>query len=264
MRITLAILLAFLALGCSGFTDIVVKDDQNIQDSEQKPTCTGKPTVIAVIDTGFGFGFDEYGKNHVKLCKYGHKNFTGEAYSSDFHTVDPVPIDNHGHGTNITGIIDKYAKSKNINYCIVVLEYFDPFARNQSNLANTVRAIHYATAIKADFINYSGGGTEFNDVEALAVKNFLDTGGKFIAAAGNEHADLAAQPYYPAMSDDRVIVAGNLDGKTKAVTSNFGDRINYWENGTDVISLGLKLTGTSQAAAIVTGKLVGETKNFCK
>ena len=264
MRTFLTILLAILATACSGFTDITVKDDQNTLQNDIKPTCTGKPTVIAVIDTGFGFGFDEYGKNHVRLCKYGHKNFASEAYSSDFHTVDPVPIDNHGHGTNIVGIIDKYAKAKNINYCIVVLEYYDPFNRQQSNLRNTVRAINYATAIKADFINYSGGGVEFNDVEALAVKNFLDTGGKFIAAAGNEHADLATSPYYPAMSDDRVIVAGNLDGKTKALTSNFGDRVNFWEQGTGVISLGLKMTGTSQAAAITTGKLVGETKNFCK
>lgn len=264
MRITLAILLALSAAGCSDFTDIVVKDAQNTHLTVRKPSCEGKPTIIAVIDTGFGFDPKINGKNPVRLCKYGHKNFASEAYSSDFNTVDPVPIDNHGHGTNIAGLIDQYAKEKNINYCLVILEYFDPLNRNNDNVRNTIAAINYATALKVDFINYSGGGTETNEFEVAAVKNFLDHGGKFVAAAGNEHADLAIAPYYPAMDDERVIVVGNMDGKKIQKNSNFGTRINFWEQGTDVISLGIKFTGTSQATAIVTGKLVGETKNFCK
>lgn len=258
-KTTFVALMAVLSTGCSDFADIAVNPPEKPVKIAQKSECKGKPTVIAVIDTGFGYGFDGQAKQ-VKLCQFGHKNFASEAYTDEFHTKDKIPIDNHSHGTNVAGLIDKYAKKAGVNYCLVIIEYFDPFSRGQDNEVNTVKAINYATAIKADFINYSGGGEKSYPDEVAAVKKFLDQGGKFIAAAGNEHSDLEKVPYYPAMDDDRVIVVGNKG----APTSNFGKRVNYVEDGNDVISLGIKLTGTSQAAAITTGKLVGETKNFCK
>src|SRR5271163_2109352 len=78
--------------------------------------CNNKTTTIAVIDTGFGFV-----KNikNAHLCKYGHKDFTaGTDISTDYNTVSPVPKDYDGHGTNIVGIIDKYAIKGNLNFCL--------------------------------------------------------------------------------------------------------------------------------------------------
>jgi subtilisin family serine protease len=253
------IILAILAAACSD-EEIVKKTVK----STTPTTCHGKPTVIAVIDTGFGAGFK--GEETAKLCKYGHHNFVSDSYSDKFNTVDPVPVDHHGHGTHIAGLIDKYARAKNINYCLVILEYFDPLNALNLNLLHTIQAINYAKNIHADFINYSGGGLEANKDEIIAVKSFLDAGGKFIAAAGNEHSDLAKVPYYPAMEDDRVIVVGNMDENGKrAISSNYGDRVNRWEVGSGGVKMyNVRMDGTSQAAAIATGKIVGDTKNFCK
>src|SRR5271165_1628236 len=65
-----------------------------------------KTTVIAVIDTGFGAGEFWDGQEKTRLCKFGHKDFTGGETSSKFGTNDKVPVDNHGHGTHIAGIVD--------------------------------------------------------------------------------------------------------------------------------------------------------------
>lgn len=254
----LLIVVAFWAMACTG--------DKPIKKAIPKPVtkiCHGKPTVIAVIDTGFGLGWRPEEEKTARLCQYGHKNFVDDQNSDKFDTKVPVPTDRHGHGTNIAGIIGQYAK--NTNYCLVILKYFDPVAKNNDNLKHTIQAIDYARQIHANFINYSGGGTDFNQDEADAVKRFLDAGGTFVAAAGNEHSDLEKNPYYPAMEDDRVIVVGNIrEDRQPARSSNYGKRVNRWEIGEGVTAYGLQMTGTSQSTAIVTGKLVSETKNICK
>lgn len=217
-----------------------------------------KAVIVAVIDTGLSFS--QYTKN-AKLCKYGHKNFTTKRdVGNTQQTVDPVPVDHHGHGTNVAGLIQQYAG--NANYCMVILKYYDPMAFYDDNLSNTVRAIKHATKIGAKYINYSGGGSALEEDEQEAVKEFIDKGGTFIAAAGNGHEDLAKTPYYPAMDDDRVIVVGSIekDGSV-ADYSDFGKRVNRWEYGTKMVGFGIQQTGTSQATAVATGKII---KKECK
>jgi serine protease len=231
-------------------------------EEKHADTCN-KPVVIAVIDTGFGAGWA--GEETAHLCKFGHKDFTGGKLSDKFHTVDQVPVDHHGHGTHIVGTIDQYAGVNSKNYCIVVLKYYDPAFMTGSNIKNTVEAIKYAKNIHADFINYSSGGNTNSEDEILQVKEYLDAGGTFVAAAGNDGVDIGKYPYYPAQDDDRVIVVGNgPDQERKVSSSNYGERVDYWENGKDVKTYNYLMTGTSQSTAIETGKLVAEKIKSCK
>ena len=220
-----------------------------------RKVCATKPTVVAVLDTGLTLP-PVY--SNVNLCKFGHRNFTQVVDVNQlkgFH--DPIPVDNHGHGTNVVGLIGKYAG--NTNYCIVVIKYYDPRDINAHNLSNTVKAINYATNIGAKYINYSGGGIEMSNDESAAVKRFIDKGGTFIAAAGNEGSDLSTLGYYPAMDDKRVIVVGSVNKYgTVESYSNYGERVNRYEEGTDQVGLGITMSGTSQAAAIATGKIINE------
>ena len=211
------------------------------------------PAIVAVIDTGLSYS--DFTRN-AKLCVFGRKNFTDQnEYSIFAGTKSLVPSDNHGHGTNIAGVIQQYAGDA--NYCMVIIKYFDPKSMNNNNLENTVKAIDYATSIGAKYINYSGGGTAMDLQEIRAVKRFLNKGGIFIAAAGNEKSDVEKQPYYPALDDPRVIAVGSIDSNGMvAKYSNYGKPILRWENGTDVFAFGLRMSGTSQAAAIVTGKMI--------
>jgi hypothetical protein len=213
-----------------------------------------KPAVIAVIDTGLK-KTDESVNAH--LCKYGHKDFTSQRMFSKFPGIPtPVPTDIHGHGTNVVGLIDQYAGEK--NYCIVILKYYEDTPASD-NMRNTLEALQYAINIGAKYINYSGGGGQFSPSENRLVKQFLNKGGRFIAAAGNESQDIDAFPYYPAKDDERVITVGNVNSDgTVASSSNYGDSVTRWENGQNRTAFGVTMSGTSQATAVATGKIINE------
>lgn len=252
-------LLVLLIIGCNSNPVPVDKKPKHtiIHHESIDTTHTNETAIVAVIDTGLGHS--SMTKN-AKLCKYGHKNFTSEkeTFISE-GVIDPVPIDSWGHGTNVAGLIQNYADRS--NFCMVILKVFSTRESNDNSADNIVKAIKYATNINANYINFSGGGVEINEEEKSAVKEFLDSGGTFVAAAGNERKDLDEQPYYPAMDDERVISVGSIeeDGSVSKY-SNFGKKVKRWEYGTKRIGFGFSYTGTSQAAATVTGKIINESK----
>jgi subtilisin family serine protease len=249
--------------------------------------CGKAPIKIAIIDTGFGYK-DEGHDAH--LCQYGHKDFSNEKnFTKNYVTHDPIPVDVHGHGTNIAGIIGQYANDAGINYCIVVIKFYSEKQTGAQNLLSTIRAFNYAANIKSDYVNYSGGGNFSNKIEHAAIKRYLDHGGHFVAAAGNEGRELRherpeldeqfddgkTEAYFPAMYDPRIIVVGNLcengveyrkqDGTTvqRCPSSNYGSLVSRWEVGENITAYGITMTGTSQATAVATGKIVAESTNKC-
>jgi subtilase family protein len=221
-----------------------------------------QPTRVAVIDTGFGFN---HAKNDSHLCKTGHRDFSNDQmFSVDGKVI--YPIDLMGHGTNVVGLIEQYAAKGDLNYCIVMIKFFSDRQSGTQRQAATTKAIRYATQIGAKFINYSAGGTNYDQEEYLAIENFLNKGGKLISAAGNEHQDLDSlgNTYYPAMYDSRITVVGSLNyfGAVSKF-SNFGKLVSFWEVGENAMAYGVMMSGTSQATAIRTGKTLAETHNTC-
>lgn len=219
----------------------------------------------------------------------------GNGFIDDVHGWNFVDNNNdlkdiHGHGTHIAGTIIhggisakqfhgyeatsevvqawRAAHPKN-EVQLMILRYYNP-KDDTDNLINEVKSIQYATLMHADFINLSGGGRYQSSAETEAVKAFIDGGGTFVTVAGNENKDMAFEHYYPANSDDRAIVAGNgIDQKHRAPTSNWGKRVDKWRNGTNVFSTLPNnqygyMTGTSQAAAIVTSELISKKLVPCK
>lgn len=159
---------------------------------------------VMVIDTGVDY-------EHPMLNKF--IDFMGL-------NLDPESYkDHHGHGTHVTGIIlygnEMYAHPTTDQYgfkhhgfnsydevCrsvhILSCKYFDPTNKSNDNLKHTVECVRKAIEMKVDVINYSGGGTEPNENEYNAFKDFIATGGTVVVAAGNEHESLVKKPYYPA------------------------------------------------------------------
>lgn len=208
-----------------------------------------KQTKVMIVDTGYDFKskWQSYDSPKLKLCKSGHKDFTG----TGIH-------DNNGHGTHIAGLIGKYAD--NSNYCVVIVKFFDE--KSSKNANTTIDSFKYAIEQNVDIINYSAGGKQFMYEECEIVKKALDKGIIIVAAAGNNGSDLNLKKYYPAMCDPRVLKISNLDSskRTIAETSNYSDDT-ILVSGTDLISttpndtLSIK-SGTSQATAVYTGKLI--------
>jgi len=180
------------------------------------------------------------------VCKFGHKDLTGEGLN-----------DVHGHGTNVSGLIEHYAHGA--NYCQVIIKYYDKDADNITNATRFKAALRYAIALKVDYINISGGGINPDEVERRLILKAIKQGITIIAAAGNEKSDLKKQHYYPAEYDNAIYVIGNgTDSEHHAASSNYGDRVDFWRDGESRTAYGITMTGTSQATAIFTGEKIKE------
>jgi major intracellular serine protease len=226
-------------------------------------TAYSKQIRVAVIDTGISFRV----VYKIPLCKEGHRDFT----RTTLH-------DRHGHGTNISGLIDQYARNQilkdpkdidhinktNINYCQIILKFYDEKRSSLKSEDRMIEAIEWAIQLKVDIINISAGGVDALSLERFFIKKALDNRIQVVLAAGNDGYELGKNGnYYPAMYDKRAIVVGNWQQKNvRALTSNYGNIVNTWEIGTNSISYSLEdgklstMTGTSQATAIHTGKII--------
>jgi len=245
MRRYLVVCLALIGIASCGFASDPRpnRPQQTVTVVPKVLIADSKTKTVAVIDTGLAEPILESGYR-LGICKFGHKDFTGEGIK-----------DTHGHGTNVSGLIHRGAIGS--NYCQVIIKYYSKSASNKENLDRMIAAIKYAVAIRVDYINLSGGGIAPFPEEKAAVDDALKHGIKIIAAAGNEKTDLAKQTYYPAMYDDRIIVVGDgVDEAHKAKTSNYGKRVNIWRDGVNQTAFGITETGTSQATAIYTGELI--------
>jgi subtilisin family serine protease len=225
---------------------------------------------VAVVDTGLDLTDPRF-KNH--LCPTGHKNFV------EGETLDDV----NGHGTFIAGLIEKYAG--NANYCLLIYKYYQESAEGVQNLNNEVLAFKEAIANKADIINFSAGGPEFYEKEALMISENPRV--TFVVAAGNEGKDLdiPGNEYYPAsLFYTNMKVVENTDKYgVLSEHSNYSKKIKDKEVGVNVLSylpddskLSKKvktdvpytktgyMSGTSMSTAIFSGKLVDKLSKTCE
>lgn len=203
---------------------------------------------IAVIDSGYDFestwdDAESYGLKKPKICSSGHKDFTRTGLN-----------DNYGHGTHIIGLIAKNITIE--DYCIIVIKFTDPNFYGGTTYTTT-EAFKYATRRGVDIINYSGGGDNYSATEKWAVLDALAARIKVVAAAGNNGRNLAETPFYPASYSPEIEVVGH-----NGAGSNYGANVQI-EQGHLVMSLFTnnsyrRFTGTSQATAIRTGKIVNE------
>ena len=203
---------------------------------------------IAVFDTGFNFNFF----NKVKLCEDGHRDFTGEGFA-----------DQNGHGTNIVGLI-KQQIPDDADYCVLIYKVAKSGYAGPIPDSSYVLAYQSALAEKVNIINYSSAGNYNTKEERKIVKHLLNKGVKIVAAAGNndeygkvETLSESKCNVFPACYDNRIVTVGNgFNPAAPSLTSNKGPYVKAWEYGNNVKAFGVRGSGTSQAAAIHTGKLV--------
>lgn len=198
--------------------------------------------------------------------------------------------DPHGHGTHVAGIIiygnemlehpkdgksgfndfDKVCKLVKIFSC-------KAYDFRGDHLKNEEACVYKAIILKMDVINISGGGVEGTLKEYLGLKNFTKNGGSVVVAAGNEHFDLAINPWFPASyailplvlpkgmdyleALPRIYVVQAKDRDGKLLQSTNRHPAAFSEMGDTVFStlpgdnFGL-ITGTSQAAPTFLHKML--------
>ncbi len=270
-----------------GLANTQAKSHINVVDA-WKISEGSKDVVVAVIDTGVDSTHPDLAANMwqdpnapvVPVAKArvrgaaaqigaGSAPFKARVYGWNFVNDQANPIDDHGHGTHVAGIIGAVTNPKTgvsgvaKKVSIMGVKYYSDANPGAVNLRNTVKAINYAVDHGARIINYSGGGPEFSEDEYLAIKRAEAKGVLFISAAGNEHqdTDLVENYYYPSayrLSNIIAVAATDINNQLLK-SSNWGKtRVDVAAPGENIFSTLPNgrygyMTGTSQATAFVTG-----------
>jgi subtilisin family serine protease len=228
----------------------------NLKDSWTKFK-KNKEIVVAVIDTGIQ-GDHPFLKDNIAVIS-GKRSVANYGVDFSGEKVTATPIDAHGHGTHVAGIV----KSVFPDVKLLALKYYNPKASGQANLDATIKALQYAVDNNVDVINYSGGGPEASVEELRVLKAAEKKGILVIAAAGNERSNIddKRHAYYPASYGlANIITVGAHDDALNIIPSS-----NYGKNSVDIAAPGHRIrsaipnnnagymTGTSQATAFVTG-----------
>ena len=203
-----------------------------------------KTIKVAVLDTGYYIN-----NNSFKSC---------ENHKLDFNSTPEFTMDDlYPHGQNIVHII--VDGLQNLDYCIIVIKTMSKTYKFDAIQYNT--ALSYVLNLKPDIINMSFTGGSSNTLESILIKAALDKGIKIVASAGNDSLNLTDKNcnVFPACIDKRIYVVGSVDKLNKKSSfTNYGERVNFYEMGENVVAGGLTQSGTSQATAKKTNKLIRE------
>lgn len=202
---------------------------------------------VAVIDSGLLLGHD------IKpyLCERWGYDETGRGVQDEL-----------GHGTNIANII-KQGMNKD-KQCLVIIRYYHNEFSGKENLTRFIRALALAQILNVKYVNLSSYGDSPNKIEQQVIEELLKTT-KVIVAAGNDNKNLSKDcSSYPSCYDFKstnfYVVSNCVDKKNKVLhtTSNYGGPVTDCEEGVNVSAGNMTMTGTSQAAALRTKRLLDE------
>lgn len=206
--------------------------------------------VVAVVDTGVDYTHEDL-ENRV-LVDLGY----------DFVNDDDDPMDDNGHGTHVSGIIAAEANNGvgiagiagDLDVSILPVKVLN--ADGEGTTATISAGILYAVEMGADIINLSVGADVISNDVRSAIETALAADIFVVVAAGNDGTQCA--PLSLANLDGVFTVAAASDDSTVAYFSNYGDCIDAYAPGEDILSTYLDnqyayQDGTSMAAPIVSG-----------
>jgi hypothetical protein len=190
------------------------------------------PLKVAVIDSGLE------NNTRINLC-----------------TKQKNILDINGHGTNVSHAIDSQITNKN-GYCQVIYKVINEHGVIMDEYIKALKNI--ANRKDINIVNISLSGTTHNASESKYIKQIVKSGKIVIIASGNKGINLSEKcTAYPAcINEPDLVIVGNKDHEGKITpNSNFGGPVDIYEEG-NFCHKGKCLFGTSQSAAIITGKIL--------
>jgi subtilisin family serine protease len=191
-----------------------------------------------------------------------------DTYTND---NDPSPHSNTpawAHGTHCAGIAGAHTDN-NIGISAVgfgVSLMAVKTADNNGLVNQTWDGVYYSVVSGADVISCSWSSGSYSQTNNNIIEFGINNGSIIVAASGNNGANLASNPKYPACYNGVICVANTTSSDIKAGSSNYGTRVDLGAPGSSILSTtpysgyGTK-TGTSMSAPMVAG-LLGLMKSF--
>lgn len=235
-------------------------------------------TVVGTIDSGLKLDHPEVsnrlwvnaGEIAGNAIDDDNNGYIDDVNGWDFANADNNPTDDHGHGTNVTGIIGATGNN-NIGYAgvnwnckLMTLKGLD--ANNFGSYSWWADALYYAVDNGVDVINMSVGGSGSSSTLLNAINYALNNNVTICACMMNTDNNVT---YYPA-GYSGVIAVGSTDANdtrsspffwSSASGSNYGNHISVVAPGNYIYGLIYNSNtnynsywgGTSQATPLVTG-----------
>lgn len=237
--------------------------------------------IVGVIDTGVDYNHPDLSasmwRNPKEIAGNGldddGNNWVDDIYGVDFYNSDADPMDDHSHGTHVSGIIGAFGNNgqgiSGVAWSVKIMALKFMAANGRGYDSGAIQAIDYVLRIKAAngysrvILNNSWGGDEYSKALNDAIVAARNKGVLFVAAAGNDSANTDNAPMYPASYNPQNIIAvgANDSADNRAWFSNYGcNSVDIFAPGVNILSAmpgggyGYK-SGTSMAAPHVSGML---------
>jgi thermitase len=197
-------------------------DDMNIEPAWDLITdCSGTYAVVAVIDTGVNYNQQDLSVNMWSSPTYPHHGFNFVDNNSD-------PMDKHGHGTHVAGIIGASGNNSlgTTGVCwkasIMAIRVLD--ASGSGTTATITQGVNFAVAQGAKVINMSIEGVGADPALSSAITAALNKDVVVVVAAGNEGANNNTTATYPCnYTQKNLICVAALDQSYQLANfSNYG------------------------------------------
>ena len=191
-----------------------------------------------------------------------------DTYSND---NDPSPHSNTpawAHGTHCAGIAGAHTDNNlgisSVGFGVSLMAV--KTADNNGLVNQTWDGVYYSIVSGADVISCSWSSGSYSQTNNNIIEFGINNGSIIVAASGNNGANLASNPKYPACYNGVICVANTTSSDIKAGSSNYGTRIDVAAPGSSILSTipysGYDTkTGTSMSAPMVAG-LLGLMKSF--
>ncbi len=242
-------------------------------------------TTIAIVDTGIdyhhpdlapniwrnpheipGNGMDDDGNGYIDdILGWDFVDASIPVTGEDTAVADNDPMDRHGHGTLVAGVIGASGNNRmgvsgvawHCRLMPVRAGYRLPTGEGIIPSAEAAEAILYAAKNGAHIINLSWSSAQHSDLIENAIGYATNIGVLVCAAAGNQNTDI---PQFPgAIDNPGILTVGASDFMDqRASFSNFGNWVEVFAPGVTIYSTYLSKWygisgGTSLAVALASG-----------
>jgi subtilisin family serine protease len=224
-------------------------------------------TTVAVIDTGIDYYHPDLAANvwvNPGEIEGNGVDDDGNGYVDDVHGYDFVshdgdPMDDHGHGTHVSGTIGAVGNNAIgvVGVCwqtsLMGIKAFDE--SGNGDVRSAIEGIQYAIQTGARIINASWGDSEYSRALEDAVHEAYLAGVLFVAAAGNNNTD---RLFYPAAHNHVIAVAATDSKDHRSRFSSWGSFVDLAAPGENIYSTMPNnaygfFSGTSMATPHVSG-----------